>query len=59
MLLEWANKSDIVFNTIDLKKFLLRGAKRDETIKYPNPEWGYGILDIYNAINSLRLRINY
>lgn len=56
MLLEWGfvngNLPDI--NTVDIKILLLRGAKREENIDYPNREWGYGILDIYNVFNSLR-----
>ncbi len=56
MVLEWG----IVLNnlpgmsTIELKNLLLRGARRDVNIIYPNRDWGYGILDIYNMFDSLR-----
>ena len=36
------------------KKYLIRGAQRDSNIEYPNKEWGYGKLNIYEVFNSLR-----
>ena len=59
MLLEWAvvkgNQQGI--NTMDMKIFMIRGARRNVAIKYPNRDWGYGILDIYNIFDSLRTEI--
>jgi len=56
MLLEWAvvrgNQSTL--NTFDMKMFMIRGARRDLDIKYPNRDWGYGILDVFNIFDSLR-----
>ena len=56
MFLEWGivrgNYTQI--STIEIKNLLIRGAKRDPGIAYPNKEWGYGILDVYNSYNSLR-----
>lgn len=49
MLLQWGT-----FDTLEIKNFLIRGAKRDSSIAYPNKEWGYGILDVFNAFNILR-----
>ncbi len=37
-----------------IKSYLIRGARREEGIVYPNKEWGYGKLDVYNAFNLLR-----
>lgn len=56
MLLEWAIvKGNIPsFSTKDAKILMIRGAKRDKSIKYPNKEWGYGRLDVYQIFNSLR-----
>jgi hypothetical protein len=55
MLLEWGvvrgNQSQM--DTLQIKNFLIRGAKRDENITYPNRDWGYGILDVYNTFSSL------
>lgn len=56
MLLEWCivkgNYPDI--DTVGIKKFLIRGAKRSENLQYPNRDWGYGILDIFNVFDIIR-----
>lgn len=41
-------------NTIIVKIFMIRGAKRNIQIEYPNRDWGYGILDIYNVFDIIR-----
>jgi subtilisin family serine protease len=59
MLLEWGivkgNLPDM--STVDMKVLIERGAKRDLNLVYPNRDWGYGILDIYNVFDSLRTKI--
>ncbi len=56
MLLEWAivrgNQPNL--NTLDMKIFMIRGARRELDIQYPNRDWGYGILDVYEIFDSLR-----
>jgi subtilisin family serine protease len=56
MLLQWGivegNLSTM--STIEINKLMIRGARRDATITYPNRDWGYGILDVYNIFDSLR-----
>lgn len=56
MMLEWGiikgNMKDI--NSYRIKNMLIRGAKRNPDLSYPNKEWGYGILDIYNTFEVLR-----
>jgi subtilisin family serine protease len=56
MLLEWGivrgNFPQI--STVEIRNLLIRGAKRDPNLNYPNQEWGYGILDLFNAFNALR-----
>jgi hypothetical protein len=56
MLLEWGivNENYPGIDTIEIKKFLIRGAIRSELYNYPSPEWGYGIIDIYNVFEVLR-----
>lgn len=56
MLLEWAivRGNQLSFNTIDMKIFMIRGARRDINIQYPNRDWGYGILDVFNIFDVLR-----
>ena len=41
-------------NSTEIKNILIRGARRNPERNYPNREWGYGILDVYEALNSLR-----
>ncbi|MBP1755200.1 MAG: hypothetical protein H6Q59_1598 [Firmicutes bacterium] len=56
MVLEWSVVQGNVPNmdTVGIKKFLVRGAKRKVSLDYPNRDWGYGIIDIYNSFNILR-----
>ena len=41
-------------NSAQVKNLLIRGCQREENMMYPNPEWGYGRLDAYQAIVVLR-----
>lgn len=56
MMLEWGVVKGFYseINTVDIKKFLIRGAKRSKQLQYPNRDWGYGIIDVYNVFNILR-----
>lgn len=56
MILEWAiiKGNQPFLNTLDMKIFMIRGARRDLDITYPNRDWGYGILDVYNIFDALR-----
>lgn len=56
MLLEWAivRKNYPGADSVEVKRFLIRGAKRSANLTYPNRDWGYGILDIYNVFDQLR-----
>ncbi|HCL01904.1 MAG TPA: hypothetical protein DHW61_05715 [Lachnoclostridium phytofermentans] len=58
LLLEWAivRENSFNFNTTNIKTLMIRGAKRIGT-EYPNKQFGYGILDIYGAFESLRLTV--
>jgi subtilisin family serine protease len=55
ILLEWSFvRNNILLDSLMVKNYLIRGARRDPNISYPNNEWGYGIIDIYGTFNSLR-----
>lgn len=56
MLMEWGIVQDKYPNmsTKDMKVFMIRGARRNIDIKYPNRDWGYGILDVFNIFDSIR-----
>lgn len=40
----------------EIKAFLISGAKRSAGRAYPNPEWGYGTLDLYQTFEQMRIR---
>lgn len=54
--MEWGilRGNRVNMNTIEIKNYLVRGASRKPTLSYPNREWGYGTLDVYNSIDILR-----
>lgn len=56
LLFEWAivRGNQPFLNTLDMKIFMIRGARRNLELVYPNRDWGYGILDVYNIFDSLR-----
>ncbi|MCI7263982.1 MAG: S8 family peptidase [Clostridiaceae bacterium] len=55
-LLAWASAEGHIsfFNTPVAKALLIRGAGRRAGLEYPNREWGYGTLDLYNAFLAVR-----
>ncbi len=56
MVLEWSAVQGNFprLDTVGIKKFLIRGARRSANLTYPNRDWGYGMIDIYNAFSILR-----
>ncbi len=56
MFLEWGvvRGNYTQLDSVEINKLLIRGAKRDPNLTYPNKAWGYGILDVYNTFNTLR-----
>lgn len=55
LLLEWGivQRNDFGMNTVKIKYYLIRGAKR-ENISVPNRSFGWGELDIYNTFASFQ-----
>jgi subtilisin family serine protease len=55
MILEWGvvrgNRPDL--DTLEVKNYLIRGAIRRPNLSYPNNDWGYGIIDVFNSYNAL------
>ena len=56
ILLHWGvlNRSYPYLNTPVLKSIFVRGAQRNPALTYPNREYGYGTLDLYEAFLRLR-----
>lgn len=55
MLLQWGviDGNNPGMNTLITRNYLTRGARRRESLKYPNREWGFGELDLLNTIVML------
>lgn len=55
LLLDWGiMKGNLPqINGIDVNRILIQGALRSPQLKYPNPEWGYGILDLNNSLEMM------
>ena len=56
LLLEWGSVrgNQPGLDSIAVKNYLIRGAKRRSSLTYPNRDWGYGIVDIFNTFDILR-----
>jgi subtilisin family serine protease len=56
LLLQWGivRENYPGIDTVEVKKFIIRGTRTNPSLVYPNRDWGYGILDIYNVFNVLR-----
>ncbi|NLJ89340.1 MAG: S8 family peptidase [Clostridiales bacterium] len=56
LLLEWGISLDNfpTLSSVEIKNMLIRGAIRSPTNVYPNTDWGYGIVNIYNTFINIR-----
>ena len=41
----------------NLRTYLIRGARRDNNMNYPNQQWGYGRLCIEQSLDLLRQQL--
>ena len=55
LLFEWAviRGNQPYFTGSSVKNYIVRGAKREERITYPNRDWGFGRLDLYHTFELL------
>lgn len=55
-LLGWGivEGNNITMSEASIKAYLIRGARRNPVLSYPNREWGYGALDLYETFLQLR-----
>ncbi len=56
LLLQWAivEGHDLGFCTPLIKAYLIRGCNRTELMEYPNPQWGYGSLNLLQTFFYMR-----
>ena len=59
LLLEWGTVrgNQPGMSSIAVKNYLIRGARRRPNLTYPNRDWGYGSVDIFNTFDILRADI--
>lgn len=55
LLMEWGLRQSPprFYTNYELKNLLIRGAQRDDSLTYPNQEWGYGALNIYQVFLAI------
>ncbi len=56
LVLEWGilRGNAPTMNSVEVRNFLIRGCKRESNRNYPNTEWGYGKLNLYQSFQILR-----
>ena len=57
LIMEWAvvKNNRPFIDAAQIKALLIRGAQSERFRTYPNREWGYGILNLYESFETLRL----
>lgn len=57
LLLEWLleqEKRSAGYDTMQLKGLFILGARKRTDIEYPDKAWGYGALDLYETLRTIR-----
>lgn len=56
IILEWGivRGNNIFMDSQNIKNLLIRGTREVPFLTYPNREWGYGMVDLYNTFITLR-----
>lgn len=56
LMMQWGvvEGNDTAFSTYQIRAYLIRGCNRSEGIQYPNPQWGYGVLDLMQTFQLMR-----
>ena len=56
LMLEWQlyERKKPGIDVFQIKSLLILGAIRPDSMEYPNREWGYGQLNLYNTFEVMR-----
>ena len=56
LLLQWGiiQKNNTSMNTYQARAYIIRGCTRDPNLTYPNYQWGYGRLNLFQTFNLMR-----
>ncbi|GAA0075709.1 hypothetical protein UT300005_00870 [Clostridium sp. CTA-5] len=59
LILQWGiiNGNDINLYATKVKTYLIGGTTKREGDIYPNPQWGYGIINMKNIFDNMRAKI--
>lgn len=51
-IMEWGNTRGrrLLLNSVQIGNILIRGCERNQDLSYPNTIWGYGKLNVYDAL---------
>ena len=54
LLVNWGLNQTVprVLSPAEVKNYIKRGASRSDDLSYPNREYGFGTLDLYNAFST-------
>ena len=55
LMLQWGivEKNDTSLNSFRIRRKLIKGCERNPDIEYPNNQWGYGKLNLFNAFRAM------
>lgn len=56
LMMQWGivQGNDVAISTHQIRAYLIRGCSRMQTVSYPNPQWGYGTLNLFQTFNLMR-----
>ncbi|MEA4941845.1 MAG: S8 family peptidase [Oscillibacter sp.] len=56
LMMQWGivEKNDVALSTYQIRAYLIRGCNRSPTMTYPNTQWGYGTLNLFQTFNLMR-----
>lgn len=56
LMMQWGvvQGNDRALSTFQVRAYLIRGCTRNEGTQYPNPQWGYGVLDLMQTFQLMR-----
>ncbi|MHB1154420.1 MAG: S8 family peptidase [Eubacteriales bacterium] len=56
LMMQWGivDGNDTALSTYQIRAYLIRGCDRKEGVLYPNPQWGYGTLNLLQTFQLMR-----
>lgn len=56
LMLQWGvvDENEVALSSNSIRANLIRGCTRDRAVEYPNVQWGYGRLNLFNSLSIMR-----